>query len=123
MANRQSTQAAGMMRERIILQRRVTEAEQDDMGAVRGGWQNYAGPVWARINPVTGIETMLQERLQPVNQYTVTIRYSTATKCVTVADRAYDPRGNRYFNITYVDNLDERKRFLVLACETGTEVG
>lgn len=66
----------------------------------------------ARLKPGVGSETVIAARLTGVQPYTITVRESSRTRCITPAWRAVDARDGRIFDVKAIANVDERGRYL-----------
>lgn len=97
----------GLLREKVTFYRRSTTP--DGYGNQLGTWSSLVGPVSARIMPLKGGEQVLQERLSGVNLYQITVRSSAAIRGVTTEDRAVNTRTGEEYNLTSIQNPDERK--------------
>ena len=124
-----TTQAAGAMRENIQFQTQVTVATSGNDGygnaaiPTTGAWQVLVPACVARISPTKGTETEMANRQQGIAFYDVWVRYPSA-KLVGVGDRIMNNRPQpdgtfKYYNIRWISNPDERKRFLHMVVEEG----
>lgn len=104
-------QRIGNLNERITVQHFVSE--DDGYGNEIQEWQDLA-TVRARVEPVKGNERVIAGGL--ANPYSVTFHMRYRDDVTTAHRIVY--RGS-VFNIQYLRNLDERRRFLSLDCETG----
>lgn len=76
---------AGQRNARVRFERRTSVS--DGMGNTKGPWAALCGPYWARLTPLKGGETVLQQRLAGSAPYQVTLLSNAAVAGVTVADR------------------------------------
>src|SRR5262245_36946829 len=106
---------AGDLRERVRFERRITTGD-DGYGNVRQDWMLMTR-VAARIAPMRGSEEVLANRLQGIQSYEITVRASKVTLGLLPSDRAIDERHGTVFNITAVDNPDEKRQWLRLTAQ------
>lgn len=102
----------GQMRHRVTIQ---TLAEASDgAGGFTGTWTDVA-TVWAKIEPLKGMEVLQAMQLEAPLTHKVFIRYRTgiATNGVRLKHEG------RYFDIKQVRNLMESERWLELLVEEG----
>lgn len=99
----------GDMRERVTLQ--AATDTTDAIGGLVRSWTDVA-TVWARVEEMSAREQYHREQIQSSANFAVTIRYRAD---VTTKNRVIW-RGRR-FEIVGRPNLDERRRFMRLACE------
>jgi SPP1 family predicted phage head-tail adaptor len=110
-------QGAGLLNQRVRFDRRVTANDQE--GNYVANWSVAAGPVWARIKPLTGGESVIAERLAGVVRYEITVRSSIAVDQVGPDCRAVDIRSGKAFNIRSVVNPDENNIYLIMTADDG----
>lgn len=99
----------GALRERIEIQQVATS--RDAIGGEVQTWGPLAG-VWARVEPMSSSEQWRRQQMQASAAWKITIRWRAD---VTTKHRVV--WGTRVFLVKGVTNSDERKRFLVLACD------
>lgn len=101
----------------------MRRAQVDDgAGNTEGVLQPFFGPVWARIRPINGREEVLAQKLSGVQPVEVTIRYCVAAASILPTDVLVD-RQNRPYNITAIQNPDERNEYLSILAVRGKAVG
>jgi SPP1 family predicted phage head-tail adaptor len=103
----------GDMRERIKIERQTSTP--DGAGGFTRVWTPYggtAGKRWAEVAPTAGRETLLNEALQGIQGYRVTVRWDATIK---VDDRidwngvkmnirsAADPNGLKTYTVIFAD--------------------
>ena len=111
------TPRAGELRHVITIERKATVS--DGMGGVKEtAWTPWL-TVRAKIAAVKGDEVVQSQRLSGVVNYDLTARWSPDLDKVTPGDRAIDAKGLVY-DIRAIVNLDNRSKYLVMICETGT---
>lgn len=99
------------MRQRIVIQQATNTA--DGLGGFTESWSEYK-TVWAKISPYSAKEAWEKMELKHRITHKVGIRYlSGVTSDMRVKF------GTRYLQIKGIRILDERKRFMELACEEG----
>lgn len=99
----------GNLRERVALQ--VVAETKDGMGAAIQGWSTVA-QVWADVAPMGVGEQWRRQQMQANANFKVTIRYrADVTPQMRIA------WGTRTFQVRGATNLDQRKRYLEIACE------
>lgn len=110
---------AGDLRDRISVERRGTTS--DGMGGIVPSWEPVGAltGLSARIEAMRGGETVKAMRLAGENPADITIRWSTAAATITNADRVRDDRTGATFAVKWTGNLDNERKFLVLACQAG----
>jgi len=105
---------AGALRHQVTLEQ-PGAAVPDGEGGYTETWTALTpSPVWAAIQPASArdLERVFAGASQATASHLVTLRYHAG---VTTATRL--TFGTRVFAITGVQNLDERNKELVLACE------
>lgn len=100
---------AGDLRERVTITLPIDG--RDSVGGLVRSWSPLA-TVWARVKPMSEREQWHREQIQSTAQWAITIRYRDD---VTTKQRV-SWRGRR-FEVVGVQNADERRRFLRLACD------
>jgi SPP1 family predicted phage head-tail adaptor len=96
------------LRHRIDIQSHVVS--QSPAGFRSDAWTTVQ-TVWGKIQPKGGNERMLAKQVQAESTHTITIRYFAG---LTTYNRLqYD---GRTFNITNINNLEERNFVQVLDC-------
>jgi head-tail adaptor len=109
---------AGELRERVRFDRRATIPD-DGYGNTTGAWALFAGPWPARIAPAAGSEDVLAERLTGLQPVEITIRYCTQAVAIQSQDRAVDVRSGKTYNVTSINNADERHAYLSILATAG----
>ena len=102
----------GGLRHRVQLQARSTS--DDAAGGQANVWTTTCW-LWAQISPSGGLEREAGGAFRGKIIHNVKMRYRPD---ITAASRLVF-RGNRYFNVVNVTDVDERKRDLALICEEG----
>ncbi len=74
MARRGTSAGAGVLRERVTIQRKVVS--RDGYGAEQVTWQDVA-TVWARVEVVKGREVPESRQMDVMSSHRVTMRYRT----------------------------------------------
>ena len=106
--------AAGKLRERIVIQRKVSTPDGGGGNAV--SWQDVA-TLWARVMPKRGNEALEAAQLRGVQLYEVVVRYGADIK---TTDRiGWD---GTLLNIRAIANRDEHNRYLTLIAEDGVTI-
>jgi head-tail adaptor len=108
---------AGELKELVRFDRRATI--DDGYGNTAGAWELLGGPWPARIAPAAGSEDVLADRLSGLQPVEITIRYFSQTLAIQAQDRAVDVRTGRTYNITSVNNPDERHAYLSILATAG----
>lgn len=103
----------GSMRERITIQQEGSQTA-DSGGGYTQSWATFASDIPAKVEPASGAERIIGQKLAPIVSHAVTIRYLDG---VTAGMRV--AWGSKYLNIRAVINDEARERFMVLACEEG----
>lgn len=101
----------GSLRARIVIQQEARTP--DGAGGYALAWSDVVS-LWARIEPVSGRETLQGARLESRVTHRITIRYRSG---VDAGMRAL--YGSRIFNIRAVINPGEDNRHLRLLAEEG----
>lgn len=105
--------AIGSLTQRVTVQQEGASSA-DGGGGYTQTWTTFAASVPARIEAAQAREEVLGQKLAEVVTHAVTIRWLDG---VTAGMRLLF--GTRAFNIRGVIDLEERRRFMVLACEEG----
>ena len=107
---------AGALNERITIER--NNQTPDGAGGFTTAWGALGGAVdgkrWAQVLPTGGRETLLNEALQGVQGFKVTIRYDRTIR----ADDRIDWRGT-LMNIRSAADPDGRKVWTVIFADAG----
>lgn len=103
---------AGRLRERVDLQSVTRTA--DSWGDAVDSWANYATSLPATISPISGKESVSDNKVASDITHIVYIRYSSDVSSVSPTHRV--KYGSRYFDIQAVINKDTRNRMLELHC-------
>ena len=105
--------AIGQMRHRVAIANPTREADGD--GGYTDTWVAASpSPVWARIDVATAsnIERLVGNTIEAPISHIVTMRWHAGVS--TRSRLTYD---GRYFNVRGLQNIQERDKWLVLACE------
>lgn len=104
---------AGMLRTIVQFQRK--NKTSDGAGGFTQVWDNLAGaPTRAHVKSLSGSERFASARVEASATHRVTVRYFEG---LTEADRVMF--GGRPANIRFINNLEQRNRWLVLGVQTG----
>jgi head-tail adaptor len=110
--------AANRKREMVRFQRRT--AVSDGLGNVNEGpLEPLCGPFHARLRPINGREEVLAQKLSGVQPFELVVNYCAATAGVQTADVAVNTRTGALYDITAIQNPDERKRELSMIVKAG----
>jgi head-tail adaptor len=109
--------AAGELNQKISFQRRTSTP--DGFGNNELGWAALSGPFSARIRPINGKEEVLVGKLAGVQPFEIVVWSSTKTRAITVEDRAVNARTGQAYDITAIQNPDERNGFLSMLAKAG----
>ena len=84
-----------------------------------GASQSFATTkrMYADIRPTRGSEAVRQGKLQTEIGHQITVRYHSF-----ITNRHKVLFDGRSFNINYIENVDERDRFMILHCEENVAV-
>lgn len=113
--------AAGQRRASIRFERRASVS--DGAGNTVGAWAALCGPYAARLRPIVGGESVLQQRLAGLQPFEVSLLACAALRAVTAQDRAVDARTGDVLDIVDIRNPDERGRELVMLVKKGAASG
>lgn len=105
--------AIGQMRHRVAIANPTREADGD--GGYTDTWVAASpSPVWARIDVATAsnIERLVGNTIEAPISHIVTMRWHAG-----VSTRSRLTHDGRYFNVRGLQNIQERDKWLVLACE------
>lgn len=108
---------AGNLRERVTFQRRADIP--DGMGNMAENWVDLCGPFSSRIRPINGKEEVLVGKLSGVQPFEIEVRSCGAIRAVTTADRAVNTRTGQTYDITAIQNPDERNAYLSILVKAG----
>lgn len=112
---------AGDLRDRIVVQRR--KAQGDGYGNTLGDWEDLVFRA-SKLTPTRGGEAVIAGRAQGVALFDCWVRFDSVTRQITTDDRVLDARDrSREFNIRFAQDMDGRKRFLLLQLELGVATG
>jgi SPP1 family predicted phage head-tail adaptor len=100
----------GALRHRLTLE--APQRNEAEGGAADIAWSEVAG-MWADILPLSGREAAENDALRGVLTHEITIRHRPGLD----ATMRFRGTGGRIFEIRAVRDLDERRRWLVCACE------
>lgn len=112
--------SAGDLRERLAFDKRL-EA-QDGYGNTVSDWSEQFQCA-ARIQPITGGEEIMAQRLTGVQPVVIQIRYSHQAVQIDASWRARDVRTAKEYNIAAPVNMDEKHAFLDILATAGTAIG
>lgn len=102
----------GELRHRIVIEESVKVS--DGVGGQTETWQTVA-TVWAKIDPVAGLERFFAERIEENITHKITIRYRTGID--TEMRISFD---GHIFQIRSVRRMLERKDFIQIDAVEGT---
>lgn len=77
------------------------------------------GPFHARLRPINGREEVLAQKLSGVQPFELVVNYCAATAGVLTTDIAKNTRTGVLYDITSIQNPDERKRELSMIVKAG----
>nr|WP_313011930.1 phage head closure protein [Brucella intermedia] len=107
---------ANALRDRVRLEKR--EEIDDGYGNTYGQWV----PQFERdacILPSKGGETVIASRLQSVQPALIIVRFDTETATITPTWRLIETRSGTVYNIRTAADMERRRRFITLLCESG----
>lgn len=108
--------SSGMLREPVSFQRRSLTS--DGAGGQSEVWATISGaPTRAHVNPLSGRERFVSDRIEATLRLRVLVRYSTA---INETDRVLI-RGKAH-QIRFINNLEFQDRWLQIDCEGGVAV-
>lgn len=113
--------SAGQRNLRIRFERQAVVS--DGAGNGFGPWALLCGPFWVRLAPQVGREEVLQQRLQGVQPFEITVLANSGTRRVTSGDRAVNDRTGETYDIVDVRNPDERNVELAMLVKRGVADG
>jgi len=105
---------AGTLRHRVTIQEKPA-VTRDSHGQEILGWSTLA-TVWARIEPISGRESVENKQEQATVSHRVTIRYRTGVRPTMRLLHLTREGDNQYLLIESIIEADERGRMLVLSC-------
>lgn len=114
---------AGRMRERVAFERRTDT--DDGYGNKVGAWAVLTGLASypARVSPLRGGEDVTASKLEANGLVEIKVRSCIAMRAVKATDRVRDTRTQQIYNIRYIENKDERDKYITLMCEYGVADG
>jgi len=113
-----SPPAAGELRDRVRFDRRGSGGNSG--GVVKSDFAPLIASRRARLLPVRGGEEVIADRVAGVSGWELVIRFDSATSKLAADDRVVDLRDeSRVFDIRFVEDLEGRRRWLVLQLERG----
>jgi head-tail adaptor len=105
----------GTSRRRVRFEKRARGGNY--AGVVNQDFALLCGPVWARIEPLRGGETVQAGLIEGKETFRLRVRSSTATRLITTGCRAVEHHNpDQLYNIMAIQNPDERNRELYLIC-------
>ena len=110
----------GTLRKRVQIQQRATT--QDSTGQQSTVWTTIA-TVWADIESMTARELVAAQSVNMEATHTITVRYQAIfaqPKIVATYRALYN---SRVFNISGMDNVEERNALVVLTAAEGLNDG
>ena len=110
--------AIGKMRELIKFQRR--SSTPDGFGNLTSVWADLCGPFYARLQPLKGVEQLVDQRLSEISDYMITMGNCSDIATVTAEDRIVNTRTGVTYNITAIQNADERGSQITFAAKSGS---
>ena len=111
---------AGTLGRRIKIQRPSTV--KDSLGAPSRSWINVA-TVWADIQPLSGRESVIANRISAEITHQITVRYQTVFDNPQQVAQMRVLYKSRIFNIHSALNEDERRTQLILLVSEGLDDG
>lgn len=107
----------GELRHRITIEENIKVS--DGLGGQTETWQAIATnpQVWAKIDPVSGLERFFSERLEENISHKITIRYRSDLIGKTEWRLNF---GGRIFQMKSIRSMLERKDFLIIDAIEGT---
>ncbi len=112
--------SAGMLTRRIQIQRPSTV--KDSLGAPSRTWINVA-TVWADIQPLSGREAVIANRISAELTHQITLRYQAVFDSPQQVAQMRALYKSRIFNIHSALNEDERRTQLILLVSEGLDDG
>jgi SPP1 family predicted phage head-tail adaptor len=112
--------SAGMLNRRVQIQRPSTV--KDSLGAPSRSWINVA-TVWADIQPLSGRESVIANRISAEITHQITVRYQTVFDNPQQVAQMRVLYKSRIFNIHSALNEDERRTQLILLVSEGLDDG
>lgn len=113
---------AGDLRDRVKFQRRV-EVE-DDYGNTQGGWADLDISRAASLSPTRGGETVQAARVTGSAMWDCWVRSDSGTRSVNTGDRIVDERDpTRVINITFAEDMDRRREWILMQGTSGLADG
>ena len=116
------------LRDRISFQRRAMDSTPDSLGGTAGSWYTLIASRACQLIPFRprrkgGVEYEAG-RAQGTAPYDCWVRYDSLTSTVTTDDQVTDARDPaRVFKITYIEDQDRRRLWLVMSLELGVDTG
>jgi SPP1 family predicted phage head-tail adaptor len=114
----------GQLNRRITLQTR--SGTLDAYGQEVNVWSNFA-TVWANIKPISGREKAGMATIDAMLTHRVSIRYRVEFMPPTTVDAwriVYPTKaGDRIFNITASQDMDEAHEYIVFDVQEGSQTG
>lgn len=87
-------------------------ATQDSYGEPVDTWTDVLTGIYAFVDPTGGNEFYAAQKINAEATYNVWLRYASGIKpSMRVV------YGNKYFNIMYVQNIEERNKWIRLVCK------
>jgi|AntAceMinimDraft_8_1070364.scaffolds.fasta_scaffold110817_3 head-tail adaptor len=87
-------------------------------------WADVIASEPAAIRPLRGGESVIAAKLQSTGLVEIKVRYSERTSQISEAHRLVNTRTPaEVYNIRYIEQPDQRGRYLVLTCERGVAHG
>lgn len=111
------TPKAGDLREVINVQTRGEVVDQ--FGNPQMGWKTVVSNLPAQIAVQKGGEAVQAARVVGLGLYDITVRYSDVVASLTATDRIVNARTGKTYGIKWVGDLEGRRRFLTITCQTG----
>lgn len=101
----------------VVEFQRGTETD-DGAGDYTTTWAAISGaPTWAAVKSVSGGERYAAQRVDAMSTHKMTVRYFAD---ITEKDRVQI--GTRYYNITFIDNVEFADRWLQITLSLGGAV-
>ena len=114
--------ASHRLRERVRFERRVATAGDGAGNTLPETWTPFyicAG----RLRPINGREEVLAQKLGGVQPFELVVRCCRQAEQVTTDDRAVNDRTGAPYDITAIQNPDERRSYLSMLVRAGVADG
>lgn len=112
---------AGDLRHRVTFEPAVDTQDASTGAEVRTWDAANSVTVWAAVEPMRGVEGLVDGGVLAERDTVIRARYSTALAAFKEKDRA--TFGGRIYNIVNVRNVETRQRELQFLCKSGANDG